>query len=127
MLEVTLPWPSSKLNPNVVVHWAVRAKATKEARHYAYYYTLSKGHGQILQDCNFQLEQHVKFYPPDRRKRDEDNCLRMIKASRDGIFQALGADDSIIRKTVIEWGAVVKGGQVVLKLTELEYHGEGVA
>ena len=120
MIEITLPWPSSKLNPNSTVHWAVRAKATKEARHYAYYFTLSLGHGQELKNCNIQLEQHVKFYPPDRRKRDEDNCLRMIKAYRDGIFQALGADDSIIRKTIITWGEVVPGGKVVLRLEELE-------
>ena len=120
MIEITLPWPSSKLNPNNRVHWAVRAKATKGARHYAYYFTLSLGHGQELKYCSIQLEQHVKFYPPDKRKRDEDNCLRMIKAYRDGIFQALGADDSIIRRTVIEWGEISKGGMVTITLEEIQ-------
>ena len=120
MIEITLPWPSSKLNPNNTVHWAVRAKATKQARPFAFYYTLSKGYGQKLRNWDIQLEQHVKFYPPDKRKRDEDNCLRMVKAFRDGIFQALGSDDAIIRRTVIEWGEAVPGGKVKITLEEME-------
>jgi Holliday junction resolvase RusA-like endonuclease len=67
------------------------------------------------------------FHPPDRRKRDIDNFLAMMKNYQDGVCAALGIDDSRIKRTVIEWGDVCKGGKVVLTLTELEYEGEGLA
>ena len=57
---------------------------------------------------------------PDRRKRDMDNCLAMMKPYQDGICDALGVDDSRIKRTVLEWGDVVKGGKVVLRLEEME-------
>jgi crossover junction endodeoxyribonuclease RusA len=74
-----------------------------------------------------QLVASYVFHPPDRRKRDIDNFLAMMKNYQDGVCAALGIDDSRIKRTVIEWGDVCKGGKVVLTLTELEYEGEGLA
>ncbi len=49
---------------------------------------------------------HIKydFYPPDRRKRDDDNLIRCMKPYRDGIADALGVDDHCFRtcKPLIE-------------------------
>jgi crossover junction endodeoxyribonuclease RusA len=42
-------------------------------------------------DC---IRMAVTFYPPDRRKRDDDGCIGAIKNMRDGIADALGCDDA---------------------------------
>ena len=44
----------------------------------------------------------------------------MEKNYLDGVCDALGIDDSRIKRTVLEWGEVVKGGKVVLTLEEME-------
>ncbi|GAB6036162.1 crossover junction endodeoxyribonuclease RusA [Fundidesulfovibrio butyratiphilus] len=61
------------------------------------------------------LEAFVTLYPPDRRRRDDDNFAGKV------LFDALTHagvwfDDSQKRKTVVEWGDVVKGGCVVVKI-----------
>jgi crossover junction endodeoxyribonuclease RusA len=35
----------------------------------------------------------VTFYPPDARRRDDDNMIGAFKAHRDGIADAMGVDD----------------------------------
>ena len=58
----------------------------------------------------------VKMYPPDRRKRDLDNHM---KALQDSIVKAgLLEDDSLINQLFIYRGEVVKGGVVVIEITE---------
>ena len=36
----------------------------------------------------------ITFLPPDRRRRDLDNCLASFKAGIDGLADVLGVDDS---------------------------------
>jgi len=58
----------------------------------------------------------VKMYPPDRRKRDLDNHM---KALQDAIVKAgLLEDDSLINQLFIYRGEVVKGGLIVVELSE---------
>ncbi len=64
------------------------------------------------------LEAVVTLYPPDRRRRDDDNFAGKV------LFDALTHakvwfDDSQKRRTVVEWGEVVKGGCVVIKIAAL--------
>jgi crossover junction endodeoxyribonuclease RusA len=60
------------------------------------------------------------FHPPDRRRRDIDNVHAMCKPFQDGVCRSLSVDDSRIKRTVLEWGEVVKGGKVTLTLEEME-------
>ena len=114
MITITLPWPDKRLSPNARVHWRERAEATKEAREGAYWATTRE-----TLNMRKVLAQYT-FHPPDRRKRDIDNFLSMMKPYQDGVSDALTMDDTRIKKITIEWGKVVKGGKVVLTLEELD-------
>jgi len=62
------------------------------------------------------LEVHITLCPPDRRRRDEDNFAG--KALFDALTKAgVWLDDSQIRRKVVEWGDVVKGGLVAVGIT----------
>ena len=126
MIEITLPWPAKELSPNSRCHWREKAEATLDAKEQGCYAVLEIQTVWPI-DADIQpspfpdkFEACYKFHPPDRRKRDIDNCLAMMKAYQDGVCAAIGIDDSRIRRTVLEWGEVVKGGRVVLRLEELD-------
>lgn len=64
------------------------------------------------------LEVGVRLCPPDNRRRDEDNFAG--KALFDALTKAgVWGDDSQIRRKVVEWGDVVKGGCVVVEIAPL--------
>jgi crossover junction endodeoxyribonuclease RusA len=114
MIQFDLPWPSNQLSPNARVHWAKRAGAVRLARSEAE--RIAKGHcrpleGRIL----FVLE----FFPPDRRRYDDDGLLARMKSARDGIADALGVDD---RRFVTQFSVsetIVKGGKVSVTISEV--------
>ena len=113
---LTLPWPDRTLHPNARVHWAKLANAKKAARADAYMLAVQAGaKGAKLPEGRLHL--WIDFYPPDRRRRDDDGLLASMKAHRDGIADALGIDDS--RFVSHPWlkDEVRKGGQVVIKIT----------
>lgn len=114
---IELPWPARELHPNARVHWAKRAKVAAEAKAYAHWVTLAckpapLNHGKLI----FCLE----FFPPDRRKRDDDGLIASMKSARDGIAQALGIDDNrFITRAEISDGTC-KGGKVVVTIEPAE-------
>ena len=126
MITIELPWPDKRLNPNARNRWA-KIKATTQARNDAYYitrevagpYELIKG-PNIYSAVPIGYKTQYIFYPPDRRRRDIDNCQAMMKAAQDGVADALGVNDKYFIPEKPEWGEVVKGGQVVLTLEEME-------
>ncbi|MGE4442724.1 MAG: RusA family crossover junction endodeoxyribonuclease [Desulfomicrobium sp.] len=66
-----------------------------------------------------QLEVSVTLCPPDRKRRDEDNFAG--KALFDALTKAgVWGDDSQIRRKIVEWGDVVKGGCVVVEISSLD-------
>ncbi len=68
----------------------------------------------------YRISAQYTFYPPDRRRRDQDNYSAAMKAYQDGVADALGVDDSCFQMAAPEWGDVVRGGKVTLRLEELE-------
>ena len=121
MIEINLSWPDTKkLSPNSRAHWAIKHRAAKEAN--------SEGYWQAYKvwDVDKKFEGDIvaqyTFYPPDNRRRDLDNLLSSMKHATDGVFVAIGADDSSIQQTVVEWGDVVRGGKVTLRLEEIDVH-----
>jgi len=113
---LTLPWPERALHPNARVHWRQLAKAKKAARSLAFLEAVRAGaKGANLPAGRLHL--WIDFYPPDRRRRDDDGLLASMKAHRDGIADALGVDDS--RFVSHPWikDEVRKGGEVVIKIT----------
>ena len=122
MIEITLPWPDKRLSPNSRCHWREKAQAAHLSR-------WDGGHATIEEIATivewypsglpYKVLAHYTFHPPDKRKRDIDNALSSMKNSTDGVCSALGIDDECIKRTVLEWGEVVKGGKVVLRLEEI--------
>lgn len=118
MIELELPWPDRALHPNARVHWAKRNKATKMARVFANMKVRECGwrKGQSVA-YDGKLSLHLDFYPPDRRKRDDDGCLSSFKPYRDGIADALGIDDNRFVSHPRVMDEVVKGGLVRVRIT----------
>lgn len=109
MIAIDLPWPSRVLHPNGRKHWAVKAKATKQARADAGWAAKAAGVKRI--DATGLVVTAV-FSPPDRRPRDRDGMLSSIKAYLDGIADVIGIDDSLweiaIRKAPPRQGGNVR-------------------
>lgn len=58
----------------------------------------------------------ITFHPPDKRHRDLDNLLASCKPLIDGMCKKLKIDDRSLAPIEIDWGEVVKGGEVVIIL-----------
>ena len=120
MITIELPWPDKRLSPNARVHWREKAEATAIARQIGKINALTSP----TAPSNFMLfrDQNItyKFYPPTKRKRDDDNFKAMMKPYRDGVADAYNIDDSRFHTQPAEWGEVVKGGKVVLRLEEMK-------
>ena len=116
-LALVVPWPSRDLHPNARQnHWGKRARATKAARMEAF--VLAKKAGFHLAKLPAgRLHLWIDFYPPDRRRRDDDGLLASIKPHRDGIADAMGIDDA--RFVSHPWikDEIRKGGEVRIRIT----------
>lgn len=109
---IDLPWFNPCLAPNRPKHYREKAAARKKQRADAYLIASSiqnKPDGETL-------TLSVVFCPPDRRRRDLDNCLSAIKGSVDGIADALNFDDTNFRPITIDFGDVVKGGKIIIQI-----------
>lgn len=99
-MKVTLPWPDSNLSPNARVHWSKAAQAKSAARKWAGMATLADiplQARQAIAEGDGPILMKITFYPPDKRRRDDDNAVAGFKAARDGIADALGVDDNRFR------------------------------
>jgi Holliday junction resolvase RusA-like endonuclease len=111
-IELALPWPSPRLNPNARQHWSALAKAKKRARADAFVRVRSLGH-RIPAGVPLRLS--LRFAPPTRARRDLDNLLASCKAALDGVAEALGVDDSRFRP-VLDWAPPERGGVVYVRI-----------
>lgn len=94
MITITLSWPAKELSPNARLHWAKKAKFTRDAR-YAGYCAIDWRRGDRMAFIDRdKLRVKFTFHPADKRRRDLDNLISSTKAHRDGIADALGIDDS---------------------------------
>jgi crossover junction endodeoxyribonuclease RusA len=131
LVRLNLPWPDSRLLPNRKLHWAEKGRATQDSRWTAMILASNQkiigvATGPDTFDYRPQLPMsactaHVTFYPPDRRRRDLDNCLRSIKPYWDGMVDAgLLKDDSCIRQISVTMGEPDKHNpRVEIELSEV--------
>ena len=89
MITIELPWPDKRLSPNARVHWREKAKMKKLARNDGIYYAHQAPNVYRRNRDAETYEAQYMFYPPDRRKRNIDNCIAMMKAAQDGVCLAL--------------------------------------
>lgn len=118
MTTVTLPWPPKDLSPNARVHWAKLAKVKRAYRHACRTLALQAGYSAFRRDDWGPLHVSLVFYPPDRRKRDQDNMLAAMKSGLDGLADAMQIDDRKFRTTFEVANEI--GGMVKVRVTPCE-------
>lgn len=115
--EITLTWPSPKLNPNRKrsSHWSEYAGIAKAYKQAAWAATLD-----VIGRYRFREPPSVEinFYPPDGRGRDDDNMIGAFKAGRDGIALAIRHDDSTWKPSYRFHDPHRPNGRVVVVLAE---------
>lgn len=123
-LKVELSWPSKILQPNTKTHWAKKHRAGQIHKHEAYYaatHAYLEWFNRLRIEPYFMpdspVDVHVVFYPPDNRRRDEDNMLASLKHQLDGIAEAIGVNDRWFRLSH-EVALRVKGGKVIVILSQ---------
>lgn len=114
--ELILPWPAKELSPNARVHWAVKGEAARSARVHANWVARMAGwHRAELPEGRLHL--WITFYPPTRRRPDDDNMLSRFKPWRDGIADAMGIDDKRFVSHPFVSDEVRKDGAVRVRIT----------
>lgn len=116
MIEIELPWPSPKLNPNAArrLHWGKRAAVAKRYKRDCGWACKAAG----VRPAGFaRAAVAVTFHPPDRQRRDLDNMLASIKAGLDAVSAAVGIDDSLFDLSLSR-GTPRTGGAVVVRIVE---------
>lgn len=115
---IELPAGLKTISPNDRLHWSQERSRARELKKAAWALALRQkiphlGRAAIT----------VEFRPPDRRRRDRDNIpARSGKHCIDGIVAAGVLDDDspeFIDGPFYAFGGVVKGGQLVLTITEI--------
>jgi len=116
MIRLTLPWP-----PSTNKTWRGkkgRSKPYLSAKSTTYRLavrSLVLGAKLPGLPVHGALEVKVILCPPDKRRRDEDNFAG--KALFDALTKAgVWLDDSQIRRKVVEWGDVARGGCVAVEI-----------
>jgi Holliday junction resolvase RusA-like endonuclease len=101
MISFTTKLPAPELFPNRKngTHWTLTNKVKKEDQKFGYYSALPFKNIFFIKTDSIHMT--IDFYYGNKRKRDLDNCLAATKALQDGIFLALGIDDSQIIKVTI--------------------------
>lgn len=100
-MKIVLPWPDARLSPNARLHWRAKVGPKQSARiKTGWIVVTSEGFYQTrewLQANEEPVPITVSFFPPDGRRRDDDNMVGSFKSYRDGIAQAFGIDDRRFR------------------------------
>jgi crossover junction endodeoxyribonuclease RusA len=124
--ELVLPWPELDLSPNTASHWRVKAKAKALYRERCNYIAI---HSPACQKARADLHNAkkarltIEFYPPTARSYDLDNLLARMKSGLDGLADAWGYNDKII-KSIEVTASGLKGSLVKLALYVERQHNE---
>ncbi len=128
-LILTLPWPPS-VNHYKKIGGIIKTKSGKTYQKRInsketigfYYEVYSIYHASMHQewvkyadDEEIGYEVWVCLYPPDKRRRDIDNSLKVLLDSL--VHAKVIKDDSQIIRLTIERDKVVNGGKVIVKIT----------
>lgn len=95
VLTFTCPWPPASIGANAKrrSHWSAYRGDTKSYRETCFWLAREAA-GRRRIAANDIASVRIGFFPPDARKRDDDNQVSAFKAGRDGIAAALGHDDA---------------------------------
>lgn len=109
---ITLPWPHKALQSNARVHWAVEARAKKDARNTAWAVCMQSP--RIGCEPNATL--FIEYYPKTYRG-DIHNVASSLKSYIDGIADAMGCDDKLFTVDYpTKWAGKSDPGKVVFRI-----------
>lgn len=120
-MNLTLPYP-----PSVNSYWrhplrgplAGRHLISEEGRKYRTNVAAAVYEQRACQKLSGPLSVSVALCPPDHRRRDLDNTL---KGLLDAMTHAgVWGDDSQIRRLVLEWDEVERGGRVFVNIETMK-------
>lgn len=115
MTTIILSWPPRTLSPNGRAHWRKLSAAKKIAKQEAWAVTKAANLRAPADESPVHVA--LTFYPKTRNRVDADNLIASMKASLDGIAEALGCDDSRFRLAAPIIADPVKGGRVEVALS----------
>ena len=120
-MKFALPWPDKRLSPNARTHWGTRSTVAKKARQWANDAAMAACKAglrdvRIAYHDKTGIRLSVVAYPPDNRRRDWDNIIASLKASFDGIADALAVDDSKFELTFRMEPSEGKPGRIEVEL-----------
>lgn len=110
---ITLPWPDKALSPNARKHYMAHSGAKKRAKRDGYYAAKASN---VYPPADGRIPIELHFWPPTERRRDEDNLIARMKATLDGIAEALGVDDSRFRIAGVYIHRAQRPGRVEVRL-----------
>jgi crossover junction endodeoxyribonuclease RusA len=113
MTDIVLPFPDPRLSPNRRNQHRYVTAVRDIARNTGFFAVKEAG---LQVPDRTPLHLILTFHAPDNRRRDMDNLLSASKSTLDGMFQALGVDDSNTRMITICRGKPIKGGQTVARI-----------
>lgn len=112
---VNLPWPDKRLSPNARLHYMAVYRVKKRSKDEAHH--LAKHQLRLIMPIRAEtINVTCEFFPPRNANYDDDGLLSRMKASLDGISEAIGIDDSKFRMKGALRGHVVKDGCVKVEL-----------
>ena len=123
MIVIDLPWPPKELSPNARVHRMAKARAARTYRQDCGWATVEAlgGIHRCPRVTGEALELIAEFRMPDKRWRDADNLLAMIKSGIDGVCDATGINDRAFRRVTVDR---VMDGAGIVRLTIRESNAE---
>ena len=80
-MTIALPWQAPPLSMNDRKHWRLKAKLTKALRETTRILAIASGAPKDLDYVAVELH----YRPRDRRRRDADNLVPVLKACCDGL------------------------------------------
>lgn len=116
-LTVTMLLPDPLLTPNLRLHWGARARHTSAQRSYARWAVPWDLAIEAMFEGVERVRIDVEVRPRPRMKRlDDDNFWSAMKATRDGLADALGFDDKQFVIGTLVWSNL-RTSELILTLT----------
>lgn len=114
---IQLSWPPKELNPNHTGRLRFKMRAQRIYREETQGATQAALGAAYRAPAETEIPLIITFYPPDGRRRDQDNMIAAFKRGQDGIALAMHADDHWFRPRY-QFGPPCKPGKVVIIIGE---------
>lgn len=117
MIQITLPWPPSKLSGHANMHHQTLGRINKKYRQLAVKATEEALSGRTVAATPYDIRVSAVFYPPDNRG-DRLNFSNRLKPYWDGVAEAMGVNDKRFLPGANHYAQPVKNDGCVVLLID---------